>query len=229
MPRTDLPSDNPSASQPTKQKKGKRKHDNDADDSHRKKTKPKLFIFYDLETSGFLNTDPDILQIGAVCGEDTFSMYALPTKQIEQGASAVNNLTYKNGCLRYRNQIVEAVDLKTALRSFVKFCRRHRPFTLVAHNGRFFDSPILKNHLIRHELLVKLEDDEGKIRCLDTHEIARDKLHCFNYKLPTLMSHFLPEFEYESHTALDDSLALKELHDTELIEKYTISQYQFYM
>ncbi|KAJ8301777.1 hypothetical protein KUTeg_020764 [Tegillarca granosa] len=56
------------------------------------------FIYFDLETTG-LEKDSDIIQIAAIHGEETFSIYCMPMKEISPNATKVNGLTKRDGKL----------------------------------------------------------------------------------------------------------------------------------
>uniref|UniRef100_A0A8W8JD45 PML C-terminal domain-containing protein n=1 Tax=Magallana gigas TaxID=29159 RepID=A0A8W8JD45_MAGGI len=59
-------------------------------------------VFFDLETTGLARTS-HILQVGAVCGDETFSTYVMPKEQITPSASEVTGLKLHNGAL-YHNE-----------------------------------------------------------------------------------------------------------------------------
>jgi DNA polymerase III epsilon subunit-like protein len=54
-------------------------------------------VYFDLETTGLIATDPDILQIGAITSDcsDSFDKFIKPeTRETTPEVEAVNNLKY---------------------------------------------------------------------------------------------------------------------------------------
>ena len=63
------------------------------------------FVFFDLETTGLLNTDPDILQIGAITANltDSFDKYLKPLKKpTTKDTTASNRPVYEKGSFARR-------------------------------------------------------------------------------------------------------------------------------
>ena len=94
----------------------------------------------------------DITQIAAVCGDNQFSTYVTPTKEITSGAYAKTTIAFRDGVLHHNDEPVDSIDTDIALRAFLDFLKVMRKRLLVAHNGKQFDVKIIARFLVKHEL-----------------------------------------------------------------------------
>ena len=133
-----------------------------------------VVVLFDLETTGLLKNDPDICQIAAQVMEEpkVWSRYLIPQKNIDDGASRINNLKVekdKHGqdILTKYGKPVEAEQYEAGMQQFYQHLCELREQTdpnsriiLTAHNGKKFDAPVLLNALgkikVTREDLMKL-------------------------------------------------------------------------
>ncbi|XP_015118536.1 uncharacterized protein LOC107042147 [Diachasma alloeum] len=108
------------------------------------------FILFDLKTSS-LRRDCDILQIAAVCGQDSFDIYINPRQPIAPSASAVTGLMNCNGTLLLHGKFVQSVALKVALEKFLEWIENLGKSILIAHNLGF-DGPRLYDSIKKYNL-----------------------------------------------------------------------------
>ncbi|XP_043284941.1 uncharacterized protein [Venturia canescens] len=100
-------------------------------------------IYFDLETSGF-GYSADILQIAAVCEENSFCVYVTPTQTVHAQAQRITGFKNVGGELYCRDKKVDSIPLHDALRSFLQFLSvSGQPCLLVAHNANFDCSHLL--------------------------------------------------------------------------------------
>lgn len=129
------------------------------------------FVFFDLETTGLYNSDPDILQIGGVTSDciDSFDTYLEPpTKVPNASATKANHLCYDSMEKRlYRlvkrpEQVTEdkvrcyTTEAKQGLQQFIDWLRNvgcGKKVVLVAYNGFAFDGRILLKKLVDFQLM----------------------------------------------------------------------------
>lgn len=117
-------------------------------------------VYFDLETSGF-EKNADILQIAAKFKDNSFSVYAIPTKNINPSASKVTGLHQKCGTLYLRDKEIEAITLKDALLSFQEFLNIScKPCLLVAHNAAF-DTGHLIRAIIQNSMVETFKNVVG--------------------------------------------------------------------
>ncbi|XP_056396744.1 three prime repair exonuclease 2 [Hyla sarda] len=146
----------------------------------------KTFVFLDLEATGLNKDRPKITEICLIAvhvsslenpvtneaGEvqlprvmDKLCLCVDPGKPLTEGASSITGLSNKN----LGNSEKQKFDttLINAINEFVN--RQAKPVCLVAHNGFFYDFPLLKT-----ELLEQNEDFPGTMLCLDSLQAFRD-------------------------------------------------------
>lgn len=129
-----------------------------------------VVVYFDLETTGFDSSE--ILQIAAMYGDCTFSVYIKPQFGIPLFASAVNGLTEYEGNLLLNNIPVSSVPLQTGLMQFHSFLNSAgKKCILTAHNCRFDQS-----HLI------------NAIETVDMMEEFRHLIYGFGDTLPLIKS-----------------------------------------
>ena len=185
-------------------------------------------VYFDLETTGLIATDPDILQIGAITSDcsDSFDKFIKPeTRETTPEAEAVNNLKYDSKTetlyLKLENdgqqRICKTVSIKTALLEFIIWLRNqnHRSgskVVLVAYNAMKFDTPILLKKIIEHNLKSEFIDtcsgfiDPFKAVC-KLYPGYRSKSQENMLKSLKLMA----PHEFTSHNAIQDCNDLRRL------------------
>ncbi|KAM8860809.1 three prime repair exonuclease 4 [Synchiropus picturatus] len=169
-------------------------------------------VFFDLETTG-LGHNCDIVQLAAVSGGHTLSLYVIPRSQIQRGAAKVTGFRVREHRLYQNHQPVLTNSLREVLVSFIVFLQMLGRPLLLGHNICRFDCPVLSRAL-----------DEVDLRCeflssvsgfVDTLPLAREMLkerglHCFRQE--RLVEELLG-VRYKAHDALEDVQALQALYN----------------
>lgn len=105
-----------------------------------------VVVYFDLETSGF-GSHSEILQIAAMFGDCTFSVYINPQFGIPPRVSAVNGFTECQGNLLLNDIPVSSVSLQTGLMQFHSFLiSAGRKCVLTAHNWRIRSVSLNKSY-----------------------------------------------------------------------------------
>ncbi|KAM4019525.1 three prime repair exonuclease 2 [Anomaloglossus baeobatrachus] len=146
----------------------------------------KTFVFLDLEATGLNQDLPKITEICLIAvhvssmenpvtnesGEvqlprvmDKLCFCVDPGKPLTEGASRITGLSNEN--INHSEKPKFDTNLIHAINQFVD--RQAKPVCLVAHNGFFYDFPLLKT-----ELLQQNEDFPGTMLCLDSLEAFRN-------------------------------------------------------
>ncbi|XP_069119349.1 uncharacterized protein [Argopecten irradians] len=158
-------------------------------------------VFFDLETTGF-GTNAHITQIAAVKADgSSFDTFVTTKQRITKKITEVTGISSANGRMSYKGAYVEAVPIKQALESFIKFVNANA--LLVAHNCKRFDGRFLARALTA-----------CKIVNLDAL-VFMDTLPLFKEMVPGLEC-YKQEFVYQkvvggsynAHNALSDARSL---------------------
>ncbi|KAL7297836.1 hypothetical protein TKK_0008869 [Trichogramma kaykai] len=176
-----------------------------------------LFIFFDLETTGFRNDDV-IVQLSALygCKNWIFNNYITPSKPVSPEASRVNGLEAFGNKLFLHGNRVRTVSAAKAVSSFINFLRQFNvPVILLAHNCFSFDCP----------RLLKLVSEVGMLNPF--REVVKgfaDSLPMFKEKLPmrvqqrrrfsiaALAATYLEDLDFSTlHNAEEDVKILNDL------------------
>lgn len=191
-------------------------------------------VFFDLETGG-LKTGVDILQIAAVCGNQSFNEYVKPTRDVEPGAQEVNKLLNQEGVLM---KIIsqDPLDLKQLqtmpinqrLQEFVTWLDEVGSCFLVGHNVTF-DERHFRFHLEKEGLLPNIKERVlGFIDTLPLYRKLYPKLHKPagpGHSQCALVKCLLKE-DYEAHDALEDVKALERLVEKTNVTRDVLMHYK---
>lgn len=155
-------------------------------------------MFWDLETTGFLPL-ARIVSIGWSCDGSATEVLVLPDAPIDQSASNVHGWTMdrlsKHG----------AVDISTALRHFLQaIAHDPSPVVLCAHNGKSFDTHVLRAELER----VRCSLPDNVIGFVDTMLWCR-KSKMKECSLDALAKKYLGKEARDTHSAADDAQLLE--------------------
>jgi DNA polymerase III subunit epsilon len=108
-------------------------------------------VIFDIETTGLSPRYHEIIQIaavrmrhGEVITEEHFETFVRPKNEISRFISKLTGITHRNVC-----DAPEPPAALTALSRFVGDA------TLVAHNGRHFDLPFVRQYCRRHQLPLR--------------------------------------------------------------------------
>ncbi|XP_068459702.1 DNA polymerase III subunit epsilon-like [Clinocottus analis] len=166
-------------------------------------------VFFDLETTGLDTKVCHIIQLAATCEGNSFNMYVLPWRPIDEGASRVNGFTGGNGELWLHGVPVTAYPIADALKYFINFLRSfQRPVLLAAHNAAGFDAPLLS--LVIRKLRLLKEFQQVVYGYMDTLLLSRNLYDLPKNNLKYLVRHFLNK-SYDAHNAAADAMVLEEL------------------
>ncbi|XP_053404911.1 maternal protein exuperantia-like [Mercenaria mercenaria] len=165
-------------------------------------------VFCDIETTSF-SMHTEIVQIAAVCEDETFDQYILPLRQLDPGASKVTGLTCDGGVLYHHGIAVTTIDLKSALECFLGWLDPLKPCVLVGHNFKNFDYPRIyraftKFNLINafHQIVLGFVDSYPLFKAIYPKEES--------YKQESLVAKYVQE-TYDAHNAIGDVKSLKKL------------------
>ena len=201
-----------------------------------------VVVLFDLETTGLLKDDPDICQIAAwTMGEpEVWSKYLIPQKNIDDGASRINNLKVekdKQGkdILTKYGKPVKAEQYEAGIYRFYQHLHELRKQTnpnsriiLIAHNAKKFDVPVLLNALekinVTREHLTKLNicfadsfliikkiEKENPLVFLNIEETdSPRKQPKVSKALSSLYKRFFGK-DFSAHDAIEDVKAMKQV------------------
>ena len=154
-------------------------------------------VVFDIETTGLLQSEDDILEIGAVIMKEgrelaRFHTFAAPLAPIPQRITEITGLTDKD--------IEGAPSQKDAVEAFLEFAGGR---ALVAHNANF-DVGFILEACRKHG--IALPPGENCLSCyFDTLPLARALLPMLkNHRLETVAAYFGRE-EFSHHRAVDDA------------------------
>ncbi|XP_055999188.1 uncharacterized protein LOC125656742 [Ostrea edulis] len=179
-------------------------------------------LYFDLETAGLQRT-PDILQIAALCDNQSLNIYMTPNQTITEGASRATGLTYEGGILKHHGQPLDAEVPAKGLEQFVDFVRSSSKPFVIGYNIQNFDIPVLMFHLQKCNLVHVFEESVSGF--IDTYKLSKkvfDKATVGNYKQENLVKCLLG-VEYEAHNALSDVNSLRKLYEEKLSKNYNSS------
>ena len=184
---------------------------------------PKVsFVFFDLETTGcpqsgsIFHEYHRIVQISAVCGEDTFDATVDPQCHIPSESTAIHRVT--NDVAQESATFGKVFPL---FRSFVRRqIKRGVIVVLIAHNAFGFDKLMLEKECARFSLRVP-----ASWKFYDT-------LIKYRTQFPDLPSKRLGDIYKQrfgeelagAHNSLADALALKRLFELDLLQHFTMSE-----
>lgn len=171
-----------------------------------------IYLFFDLETTGFSNTTDKVIEIAAAAYDmntnsiiETFQTFINPGVSIPPKITEITSIT---------NQMVKhAPTEQKAFEDFSAFIKKHNPSFMAGHNIRSFDMKWVAVRNDRFKLNLN-----NNIPLIDTLDMVRDVakkglLKGYNFKTPTgrpsfklqyLMEYF--ELGEQNHRAIDDVL-----------------------
>ncbi|XP_053387915.1 uncharacterized protein LOC123528174 [Mercenaria mercenaria] len=168
-------------------------------------------ITFDLETTGLIvhRVMPDITQIAASDQSGkTFNVYVNPIQPINPEATTVTGISFVNGEMKVRGQIVQSVHVKDAVSQFLSWLEQFKNVVLCAHNGRRFDFLILVELLEKLHLSEKFSEIVPAL--LDTMSIFRKQYPKSSLKQEDLVKTHLG-ITYDAHNAVGDVISLGKL------------------
>ncbi len=168
--------------------------------------KNKSYVIFDLDTTGLDTNKCNIIEIGAVKVEkgkitETFETLINPKEHIPDDATKVNHITDE--------MVMQKPTIEQVIGDFYKFCYG---CTLVGHNSKGYDMPILKR--VGFDNRYDFSNEQ-----MDTYEMAKKCLRGLSkYKLGFLCEYLDISLE-GAHRALNDTVATAKLF-INLMEKY---------
>ena len=185
-------------------------------------------VYFDLESTGLLKTNPDITQIGAITSncEESFDKYLIPNKSIPRDVEELTGIKWDEETQKMYKIInikhkvkVDAVDAKTGLLSFIIWLRKvsedignGTKVVLVAYNAFRFDAKLLLQKIEENSLgslfnaIVKGFIDPYVAVC-ELHPSLTSKSQENVLKYLKIYS----DFKTQSHNALQDANDLRRL------------------
>ena len=171
----------------------------------------------------FIFSEPssEILQLAAICGDQKFSCYVLPTSSIREQASRITGLTFDGTILFKRGVPVPAVSLHECLTTFHQWLTAIPKPVLFAHNCRNFDSIILCNAITKSNFYHLSEYISGYC---DTLPMLKENISMktTSFSLKTLVRNVLG-LTYDAHDAVEDCKYLKKLVEHSSIDAYYLN------
>ena len=176
-------------------------------------------VFYDTETTSRA-LDCEIVQLAAICGDDKFSTYIVPDKEISAGAAAIHGISLAYSEDGQRGLSKNGVNLNAstkaeAFTSFLQFLSSpdQQTIVLAGYNSYVFDNPRLIRQLQHVHLLDKfLERD---IYLGDALPLVRKENWLPKSKSLGTVYQAVTGDTFNAHDALEDATALQHLmkHD----------------
>ena len=168
------------------------------------------FVFADIETDSLLVNK--ILQIGAVSGEEKFSIHINPKSDLPMTCTNLTGLYYHKSNLYKNGKLVPSVSVHKGLKSFKNWIQSfNKPVSLVFHNAFSFDMRVLMKQFLKFGIPFP----ENVTDIHDTLPSFRKKLkenEISDHKLSTLAE--FTKVKLTPHDALEDSLALMQICNT---------------
>ena len=185
-----------------------------------------LFVLADKHTD-------QITQISAMCGENKFNQYVLPTCSISRGAARITKITKQDGRLYHKNKPVDTLDITAALKEFIHWLNDQNKPILIGHNSKKFDCPFLLNALEDAELTAEFRNAISGFA--DTLPILKEhlperRIEKKSFKLEYLMKDLLgDEGVYGAHDAAEDVRALQLLVTKQHIPHSLVEKHIFHV
>ncbi|XP_050393968.2 uncharacterized protein LOC126811944 [Patella vulgata] len=165
-------------------------------------------LFFDFGTTNF-SKESDIIQIGAVWGEEEFTVYVRPNRTNSFRASKLNGRTC--GVERKWRRETDCVDISEALRLFIQFisAKGNSPI-LVGHYIKNFDCKVLYHAVYRNKMM---EEFSSVIKgFIDTHMVFRKVYpELKSYSLDNLLKDFFKINRHKRSDALSNAKMAKKL------------------
>ena len=159
-------------------------------------------VYFDFETSG--QSRSRIVSIGFVSDDATFQgeLLMIPDVHIDYGAYGVHGYTHekllKEG----------AKSTQVQLRNFMESIERiHRPVLMIAHNGKSFDTHVLRHVMVRYDVRMA----SNIIGFMDSLWFVRSALNIKYASIDSLMERFWNDEPRNIHGALEDCKILKRI------------------
>jgi len=156
---------------------------------------------------------------------DVFNVYVTPKVPISMSAQQITGIVNTSAGLTVNGQLVPSVPIKEGLKNLTSWLEQYPDVTLVAHNGRKFDFPVLMTSLVKTELVDKFMS--SVVALVDSLSVFR-KLH------PKLESHkqedlarILLKETYPAHDAVQDVIALQKLISNEELSTSQLLTFTF--
>lgn len=156
-------------------------------------------VYWDLETTGFL-PKARIVTIGWSCGGQKVELVAIPVVPIDPTASAIHGWTDE----RVRSCGGEPIEV--VLSRFVEALRGDDEVLLCAHNGKSFDTHVLRGELERTGIALP----PNVAGFVDTMHWCR-KVGMRECSLDALARNVLHKEARELHSAAEDAALLEEV------------------
>lgn len=168
----------------------------------------------------------EIIQLSAICGDDTFNAYTMPSGNVADGATKVTGLSVRDGRLYLHETPVPTVPLRQVFTSFLAYIRSFQgPVLLAAHNAELFDGVILSRVLQQQFPDLWPQFQRMVPGYLDTLPLSKRVCPGLtSYSLASLVDEFLQE-AFDAHNAVEDARVLQKLFYTWNPARSTYSEF----
>lgn len=170
-----------------------------------------IYLFYDLETTGFSPTNDKIIQIAAAVVNTNFKIVEIFDTFVNPGRPISSKITQITGITD--EMVKRAPTEEMAMIKFVEFVNKYKPDVVAGHNIIKFDNKWIDHKIEKYKLEIHQPEE-----ILDTLDFFKDlsksglltgydyttKAGNPSFKLENIMSFFgLGE---QNHRAIDDVL-----------------------
>ena len=152
-----------------------------------------------------------ILQVACLRGDEVFNQYIFPEIAISKKAEEITGIKVSGRKMYHHDAEVPAVGIKEGLHRFLNFLNKpDKQLTLVGHNIKVFDIPVLLNALGNCNLVEDFVQSNvtGILDTLPLFKVTHPGLH--SYSQTHLYSLILEE-SFLAHNAIEDVVALSRL------------------
>lgn len=154
-----------------------------------------------------------VIQLSAISDDEIFDAYAVPLRPISKRAAELTGFSVRGNRLFRNDVLLPTMPFLQILTSFLEYLRSfRRPVLLAAHNGTYFDAPVLGRVLRQYHLQKKFKKVVSGF--LDTCQLCKILFPDLGvYNLKFLVKYFLNK-SFDAHNALEDASMLQELFHT---------------
>ncbi|CAG2205332.1 unnamed protein product [Mytilus edulis] len=172
-------------------------------------------IYFDIEATGLSRTS-HILQLSAKRDEEMYNSFVLPSCQVTPKAAEITGITFENGQLLFKGNVMPAVGIKKCLNDFISFLDKSHNNVIIGHNICNYDCMVLYTALEKCSLLDKfMTSISGFVDTLLLFKSSHPGLS--SYSQPNLFQTLLGQ-TYDAHRADEDVDALYTLVNKTVVD-----------
>ncbi|CAG2232317.1 unnamed protein product [Mytilus edulis] len=164
----------------------------------------------------FAGRTSHILQLSAKRDEEMYNSFVLPSCQVTQKAAEITGITFENGQLLFKGNVMPAVGIKKCLNDFISFLDKSHNNVIIGHNICNYDCMVLYTALEKCSLLDKfMTSISGFVDTLLLFKSSHPGLS--SYSQPNLFQTLLGQ-TYDAHRADEDVDALYTLVNKTVVD-----------